>query len=138
MFVSPTRLCVRNLPPDIDDKKLKKLMLKFAEDSAVKVTECKVMRDFKVSNSNSKGSVGASKGFGFVSYTLHESALNALRKINNNPVVFQKEQRPIIEFSVENRTALNARQKRLQKSREKNPTWKGNKSDTASETTSHV
>ena len=33
----------------------------------------------------------------------------------------------MIEFSIENRKALNARQKRLDKSREKNPTFKGNK-----------
>ena len=138
MFVSPTRLCVRNIPPNIDDKSLKKIMLKFAEDPKAKITECKIMRDFKTHDSKSPKSIGTSKGHGFVSYTTHESALNALRKINNNPVVFQKEQRPIIEFSVENRTALNARQKRLQKSREKNPTWKGNKSETASEPSSHV
>jgi len=138
MFVSPTRLCVRNLPPNIDDKNLKKLILKYAEDSVAKITECKIMRDFKVSNSMSKGSVGASKGFGFVSYTSHQSALNALRKVNNNPLVFTKDQRPIIEFSIENKTALNARQKRLQKSREKNPLWKGNKLENDPQTTKHV
>ena len=137
MFVSPTRLCVRNLPPNIDDKNLKKLILKFAEDPDAKITECKVMRDFKVSDSSSKGSVGASKGFGFVSYTSHESAINALRKVNNNPLVFKKEQRPIVEFSIENKTALNARQKRLQKSREKNPLWKGNKSQNNPEIAKH-
>ena len=32
MFVSPTRLCIRNIPTNIDDKNLKKVMLKFAED----------------------------------------------------------------------------------------------------------
>lgn len=137
MFVSPTRLCVRNLPPNIDDKNLKKLILKFAEDADAKITECKIMRDFKVANSNSKGSVGASKGFGFVTYTSHESALNALRKVNNNPLLFTKDQRPIIEFSIENKTALNARQKRLQKSREKNPLWKGNKLEHDPQITKH-
>merc|ERR1712110_1310942 len=89
MFVSPTRLCIRNLPPDLDDKRLKK-----------------IMRDFKKSTTaGSKGAVGASKGFGFVTYTTHAAALNALRKVNNNPLVIRKEQRPIIEFSIENRTA---------------------------------
>ena len=43
--------------------------------------------------------------------------------MNNNPEVFTNDQRPIIEFSIENRKALNARQKRLEKSREKNPTF---------------
>ncbi|KAK7084737.1 hypothetical protein SK128_006182, partial [Halocaridina rubra] len=31
--------------------------------------------------------------------------------------------RPVVEFSLENREALNARDKRQAKSREKNPTW---------------
>lgn len=116
------------MPPHIDDKSLKKIMLKFADDSTAKITESKVMKDYKKSGgASSKGSVGASKGYGFVAYTTHEAALNALRKLNNNPSVFSKEQRPIVEFSIENRNALNARQKRLEKSREKNPLWKGNK-----------
>ena len=46
---------------------------------------------------------------------------------NNNPKVFTKDARPIIEFSIENRKALNAREKRQQKSVEKNPTLNGNK-----------
>ena len=41
---------------------------------------------------------------------------------NNNPKVFTKDARPIVEFSIENLKALNARQKRQQKSVEKNPT----------------
>ena len=127
MFVSPVRLCVRNLPQHIDDKSLKNIMLKFADDPTAKITESKVMRDFKKTGASAKGDIGSSKGYGFVSYTAHEAALNALRKVNNNPLVFKKEQRPIVEFSIENRTALNARQKRLEKSREKNPLWKGNK-----------
>lgn len=31
-----------------------------------------------------------SKGYGFVSFTEHEHALEALRKINNNPSIFNK------------------------------------------------
>ena len=53
------------------------------------------------------------------------------RALNNNPEVFTINQRPIIEFSIENRKALNARQKRLEKSREKNPTFnQGNTNET--------
>merc|ERR1719462_675000 len=36
-------------------------------------------------------------------------------------MIFTKDRRPIVEFSIENRKALLARQKRLEKSREKNP-----------------
>lgn len=34
--------------------------------------------------------LGASKGFGFLSFKNHESALSCLRKLNNNPNVFGK------------------------------------------------
>lgn len=34
--------------------------------------------------------LGASKGFGFLSFKNHENALSALRKLNNNPNVFGK------------------------------------------------
>lgn len=53
----------------------------------IKLNICKarVMRDFK--NVDSKG-VGNSKEYGFVSYTNHEDALQALRNINNNPDIF--------------------------------------------------
>merc|ERR1712111_59142 len=50
-------------------------------------------------------------------------ALGTLRSMNNNPDVFTKDQRPIVEFSIENKKVLNAKMKRLEKSREKNPTF---------------
>ena len=84
-----------------------------------------------------EGGMHPSKGYGFVTFARHEDALLALRNLNNNPDVFTKDkvdlrslyhlnshlqlffpQRPIVEFSVENRAALNARQQRTQKSRE--------------------
>lgn len=33
-------------------------------------------------------------------------------------------QRPVVEFSLENRSVLKAREKRLEKSKEKNPLWR--------------
>merc|ERR1711936_489485 len=66
---------------------------------------------------------GKSKGFAFATFAEDEMAISTLRALNNNPEVFTINQRPIIEFSIENRKALNARQKRLEKSREKNPNF---------------
>lgn len=43
------------------------------------------MRDMK--NVDAQG-IGKSKEFGFVSFTTHEHALQALRNINNNPNIF--------------------------------------------------
>jgi len=123
MFVSPVRLCVRNLPLQVTDKSLRILLKKHCDDPNAKVTECKIMRDLKSTAGvgGKKGGEAPSKGYGFVTYSEHHAALNALRKLNNNPMVFKKDQRPIVEFSIENRKALLARQKRLEKSVEKNP-----------------
>merc|ERR1719445_1619638 len=117
MFVSSTRLCIRNLPPSVDDSKLKSLIVKNVPKTA-KVTECKVMRDLASGNGGKKA---PSKEYAFVSFEKHLDALEALRNVNNNPTIFTKDRRPIVEFSIENRKALLARQKRLEKSRERNP-----------------
>ena len=119
-FISPTRLCFRNIPQTYSDAQLKKMIVKNVSKSS-KITECKVIRE-------SKGS-GESKGFGFLAFESHEDALQCLRKLNNNPAIFGKNNRPIVEFSIENRKAVNARLKRLEKSREKNPMFKGSASD---------
>merc|ERR1719438_49408 len=80
MFVSSTRLCVRNLPPYIDDSKLKTIFAKNVSKSA-RITECKVMKNIKAPTAAEQK---ASKGYGFVSFAEHEDALQALRNVNNN------------------------------------------------------
>ncbi|KZC14342.1 RNA-binding protein 28, partial [Dufourea novaeangliae] len=122
MFVSRTRLVVHNLPPALDDVKLRKIFERHGPPNAI-IREARVMRNLK--NVDMKG-VGLSKEYAFVSYTNHEDALQALRNINNNPNVFSPKRRPIVSFSIENRVMVNARQRRIQKSRENNPTWSGN------------
>jgi len=101
----------RNLPQTADDSKLRGIMGK-AAGKAAKITECKVMRDLAAKTS---------KEYAFVTFASHQDALTALRNVNNNPSVFTNDRRPIVEFAIENRKALLARQKRLEKSREKNP-----------------
>lgn len=126
MFVSSTRLCVRNLPDYVDDSKLRTMFAKNLPKSA-KITECKVMRDM----TSGVGGKALSKHYGFVSLSQHEDTLTALRNVNNNPTIFTNDRRPIVEFSIENRKALLARQKRLEKSREKNPNMKGEQKKTS-------
>nr|XP_053626962.1 RNA-binding protein 28-like [Cherax quadricarinatus] len=101
-------------------KQLHAIFSKHAPDGA-KITEARIMRDFRNLNENG---IPKSRGYGFVTFTEHEHALAALRKINNNPDIFTNDQRPIVEFSLENRSVLKARQKRMEKSKEKNPLWK--------------
>nr|XP_033343102.1 RNA-binding protein 28 [Megalopta genalis]XP_033343103.1 RNA-binding protein 28 [Megalopta genalis]XP_033343104.1 RNA-binding protein 28 [Megalopta genalis]XP_033343105.1 RNA-binding protein 28 [Megalopta genalis] len=131
MFVSRSRLIIHNLPSTLDDAKLRKIAERYAPTGAI-VREARVMRDLR--NVDMKG-VGKSKEHGFISFTRHEDALEALRNINNNPKIFNPKRRPIVSFSIENRVMLNARQKRTEKSRENNPTWPGNKAKRKGEET---
>jgi nucleolar protein 4 len=55
---------------------------------------------------------GKSKGFGFVAFVEHIHALKALRHLNNNPNIFTPQKRPIVEFSIENKVALNKKKHR--------------------------
>ncbi|XP_066999250.2 RNA-binding protein 28 [Anabrus simplex] len=117
MFVSKFRLVVHNLPPTWNDVDVKKLFLKHAGPGAV-ITEARVMRDMR--NVDAQG-VGKSKEMAFVKFTSHEHALQALRNINNNPDIFTKSKRPIVSFSIENKAIHKVLQRRIQKSRAKNP-----------------
>ncbi|XP_070391322.1 RNA-binding protein 28 isoform X2 [Dermacentor albipictus] len=110
-FVSPTRLSVHNLPPSVDDRKLRALFLENAPHGA-RITEARVMR-------NLKSPTAESYGYGFVTFTKHEDALAALRELNNNPGTFGPKKRPIIEFCLENKAALVAKERRLQRSKQK-------------------
>ncbi|ESO84060.1 hypothetical protein LOTGIDRAFT_229578 [Lottia gigantea] len=116
VFVSATRLCVHNLPTTIDDSKLRQLLVKLVNDKSSKITECRVMRD--LDRVNSQG-VAKSRGYAFVEFTKHEHALKALRETNNNPDLFGDKRRLIVEFSLENKQALLAKQKRLDRQKAK-------------------
>ena len=52
------------------------------------------------------------KGIGFVEFNTHEEAMTALRAMNNNPEVFSKQKRPIVEFAVEDARAVKKLEKR--------------------------
>ena len=116
------RLCIRNLPPSLDDRGLRTLVAKHVPKEA-RIREARVMRDM----ARLQNGIGASKEFGFVAFVEHEHALLALRSLNNNPQVFGPDRRPIVDFSIENRKALLARQQREEKSRTNNPNFKGEK-----------
>ncbi|XP_074112947.1 RNA-binding protein 28 [Cotesia typhae] len=125
MFVSRVRLIVHNLPPNLEDSTLRTIFLKHAGPKAF-ITEARIMRHLNNKNSEINGT---SKGFAFVAFTKHEDALKALRMINNNPNIFSKSKRPIVAFSIESKAILNAKERRIKSSREKNPLWKNNKRD---------
>ncbi|NWX04303.1 RBM28 protein, partial [Caloenas nicobarica] len=82
IFVSPTRLCVHNLPKAVDSTQLRRILLRLlGRDTPVPCPpQCRVMREQR--------GQGHSLGFAFVGFGTHEQALAALRSLNNNPHVF--------------------------------------------------
>ncbi|KAK2519395.1 hypothetical protein Q9966_014021, partial [Columba livia] len=107
IFVSPTRLCVHNLPKAVDSVRLRSLLLRLLGRDT-RVTECRVMREQR--------GQGHSLGFAFVGFGAHEQALAALRSLNNNPHIFGPNKRPIVEFSLEDRRKLKLKEQRAQRS----------------------
>ena len=106
-FISRTRLSVRNIPPEIDSKTLKKMFIEAVQQRATqavpKVLHAKLLYDNEKMDENGKP---RSKGMGFIEFTEHEHALTALRALNNNPNAFSRARRPIVEFSIEDARAV--------------------------------
>mmetsp|Transcript_12173 Transcript_12173/g.37111 ORF Transcript_12173/g.37111 Transcript_12173/m.37111 type:complete len:850 (-) Transcript_12173:74-2623(-) len=82
IFVSKTRLSVRNLPLSIDELDLKNVFARAAEVPRNQIVHAKIERD---STRKTASGEPRSKGYGFVSFARHEDALKALRMVNNNP-----------------------------------------------------
>uniref|UniRef100_A0A915Q836 RRM domain-containing protein n=1 Tax=Setaria digitata TaxID=48799 RepID=A0A915Q836_9BILA len=115
MFVSPTRLVVHNLPKSLTDKAFRSLCFIAAGNPDAKITECRIWRD---RNKLSASGEALSRGFGFVNFLEHRDALSAMKHLNNNPDIFTKEKRPIVEFSIENLAAIRLRELRVKKSKQ--------------------
>ncbi|KAI8968233.1 hypothetical protein BDF20DRAFT_916785 [Mycotypha africana] len=128
LFISKTRLSIRNLPVKVDEKELKALGLssisKFKNqvkagerddlskeekaegwDRLPKVIQAKIVRSKDTVDSSGKL---RSKGYGFLEFATHAHALAALRYLNNNPDIFNGK-RLIVEFSLENKEVLDRR-----------------------------
>ncbi|KAI8128725.1 RNA-binding protein 28 [Lucilia cuprina] len=117
-FVSRNRLSIHNLPLNYDNDNLKDMVVAY---TGFKPHECRVMRENRVTPEHPKGK---SKGFGFMSFNSHQEALIALRKLNNNPKIFGTQHRPIVAFSIEDRAVHKVKEKREEKSKLNNPTFK--------------
>uniref|UniRef100_T1P9N7 RNA recognition protein n=1 Tax=Musca domestica TaxID=7370 RepID=T1P9N7_MUSDO len=117
-FVSRNRLSIHNLPLNYDNDNLRDMIIAY---TGFKPHECRVMRENKITPDHPKGK---SKGFGFMSFNTHLEALTALRKLNNNPKVFGTQHRPIVAFSIEDRAVHKVKEKRKERSKINNPTFK--------------
>jgi len=133
--VSRTRLSVRNLPLDCDEKVLKRVFLKAARDAIKEQPRDSALRDGTIPQPvvrqvkllrstdrlDAKGE-GRSKRYGFLEFEEHEHSLLALRRLNNNPDAFKsvegisgvgRNARPFVEFALEDVRKLLIRTQKL-------------------------
>lgn len=123
LFISKTRLVVRNLPKTLNDKELKghfstragvirrEKKNKGYDLKIAKITQAKVCRSKEVDNWGSS----ASLRYGFVQFREHTDAMACLQYYNTN--VFENSHRIRVEFSIENSLILNARKDRFKRDR---------------------
>eukprot|EP01133_Synstelium_polycarpum_P009778 gene9778-11418_t len=122
-YVSPTRLCFRNLPLSVGDKHLKAACLRVMKkkDIKTKVLFAKISSD---KTRLTPDGVPRSKGFGFVEFEDHQAALSVLHSLNNSLDAFKsngsKDQRSFIQFAVEDARAVRKQQDRMKKIKERN------------------
>eukprot|EP01132_Coremiostelium_polycephalum_P005177 gene5177-6445_t len=120
-FVSPTRLCIRNVPIHVTDSLLKQVCLKVLKQSNEKgkVVYSKIIVDKERVNSMGQPK---SKGFAFIEADNHQTALTILHKLNNNNKLFynpsnpkSKDQRLFVQFSVEDARSVRKQKDYLEK-----------------------
>ncbi|KAI8377288.1 hypothetical protein BD560DRAFT_367041 [Blakeslea trispora] len=95
-------LYVKNLSEEMDDETLKQAFAPFGH-----ITSAKVMRDERT---------GASKGFGFVCFTLPEEATDAVLKMNGQRIMSKEIYVALAQRKEDRRTLLEAQMSHFQKS----------------------
>ncbi|CAM8929500.1 unnamed protein product [Rhodiola kirilowii] len=115
--ISKTRLIIYNVPKSMKEAELKKICIDAVISRATK--QKPAIRQIKLLANKGKSATTHSRGVAFVEFTEHQHALVALRVLNNNPETFTKENRPIVEFALDNVKTLMIRNEKL-KARGKN------------------
>jgi len=129
LFVSKTRLTIRNLPKkSFDEKELKTLFINVINEKIASTTDKaekailkkrKFVQQVKVLKSKDQMDREGNpslRGIGFIEFTEHEMALYCLRVLNNQTV---KGRPLIIDFSSEDVRAVNKLKNRLEKYKER-------------------
>lgn len=101
--VSATRLFFRNLPPSLDEKRLAKLCADAVEARTGQAPDIRGVHVMRDASRLDKAGKPKSKGSAYVELGNHPDALATLRAVNNNPTVFTKDRRPIVEFALEDK-----------------------------------
>eukprot|EP00928_Gymnodinium_smaydae_P010861 TRINITY_DN1408_c0_g1_i1.p1 TRINITY_DN1408_c0_g1~~TRINITY_DN1408_c0_g1_i1.p1 ORF type:complete len:889 (+),score=219.87 TRINITY_DN1408_c0_g1_i1:57-2723(+) len=124
--LDPLRLSIRNLPRSVDATKLRDAVVRHigqqlepggskkqkAELANAKIAKVSLVRDNDRRGANNER---RSKGFGFIAFKDHQSAMKTLELLNNNSAVFGGDKRPIVEFAVEDKRKLRMQQELYQK-----------------------
>ncbi|XP_063900775.1 RNA-binding protein 28-like isoform X3 [Zophobas morio] len=100
-MVSKTRLSVRNIPLHVDEVQLRKIFNEAGRTESC-VRPVKKVLLFRNRERLGKDNRPRSLGYCFIEFKQHDSALKALRHLNNNPEFFSPEKRLIVEFALEN------------------------------------
>jgi nucleolar protein 4 len=103
-IVSDCRLSVRNLPPGINEDRLRELTLQ-ACDKAPKSAGKPALKQVKIVRDDDRldrQGVPRSRGFGFVQFEKHEHALAALHTLGDNPKLLPDGRMLLVDFAVDN------------------------------------
>lgn len=103
--VSTVRLLFRNLPATLTEKQLQRLCLDALQEKTTNNLRVKHTHLLRDSAKVDKSGANKSRGIGFVEFANPEDALSTLRTLNNNPFIFTKDKRPIVEFAIEDARA---------------------------------
>lgn len=129
VFISKTRLMIRNIPKSVDEKRLKKIAKRYLEKNFEDLNKKKLFKQIKVMREKDRVDKNGnlrSKGFAFIECEEHDHAKALLNHLNNNTSVFGPNNKPIVEFSLEDHRKLrlkklkeDRRQKAIQDSKKK-------------------
>jgi len=128
-MIEPLRLSMRNLPKAVDAQRLRQAVIKHVRSKwreanpnkskqdclkamQAAVTKVSLCRDQERRDENN---AKRSRGFGFVQFAEHETAMSVLEYINNSPTVFGGINRPIVEFAIEDKRQLRMQRELYQK-----------------------
>lgn len=147
LFVSKTRMCVRNLDRRMDEKALKEFCNSFMNDWKDTLTpeelkeanQQKLIHQFKIlKDKNRVDETGQSKssGIGFIEVGDHNLAMYLVCNMNNFVMNKKRQKGLIVDFALEDhrkllkrKQKLESMQKKLKEAREEDENLKGGKKD---------
>ena len=122
IFVSRTRILIRNLPKSLTSQELKSAIRLFILQFAPELDKKKLFSQVKIpldaTRPDSEGNP-RSKGFGFVEFKEPELALRFVRKLSESPQLFSKKKPVIVEFALDDVRMMRLRELRLERQKKR-------------------